>query len=641
MRRLVPLLLLLGCAAEPPCDPGAPPAPQLRLLTPSEYDATVADLLPFLVQGSCDDAPQCDLDAESCAGGVCVADPCALHTFVLPAPDGPHASVHAAGSFNDWPAAPADGWAMTWVPSQSLYFGKHVVADGEHQYKFVVDGSEWITDPSNSQVTDDGFGGVNSVLIQTCEGAAPPADGGEFSADFPQPGRSPGYAYDNDADAGLVTSVHVEQYLRAGESIAARALGQRDQLLPCASGCAEDWVRQFGPRALRRPLTDAEVARYVALIEAWPDFDGGVGIALQVLLSSPEFLYRFEVGEPDGDERRLTGHEVASQLSYFLWGSMPDAALFEAAATGALDTPEGIESEARRLLADPRSDAVLGRFGSQWLGVERVLTADKSPALYPQVDDALRHALLEETRRFVVDAIQMGPGGLDELLTAQWGYANAASASIYDVAAGVELGEVDLGPERSGILTQGAVLFANAHSDQSNPVRRGLFVRQTLLCHEIPDPPANAGGVPDVDPDATTRERFQQHSDDPGCASCHQYIDGIGFGFEVFDAVGAVRDTENGGPIETGGVITDLERIGEGTSATFAAAPELGAMLAASEAVPACVSRQAFRWSSGRHERTADDCAVETLARQFVTDGDLTELLVGITQLPHFTRRSP
>ncbi len=538
-------------------------------------------------------------------------------------------------------ATAADGWAMTWVPEQQLYFAKQVIPDGEHQYKFVLDDQHWINDPANSQQTDDGFGGVNNVLIQTCEGVAPPDDAGGFASNFPPPARSPGYAYDNDADTGLVTSVHVERYLAAGETIAARALGKRDQLLPCAAGCAEDWIRDFGPRALRRPLTEDEVGRYAALIDAWPDFDQGVAVALQVLLSSPEVLYRFEVGEPDGDGRRLTAWEVASQLSYFLWGSMPDDALFAAAADGTLDTPEGIADQARRLLADPRSDAVIGRFGSQWLGVERVLTVDKSLSLFPQVDKAMRHALLAETRQFVVDAVQMGPGGFEELMTARWGYANAASASVYGAtAAGTDLTPIDLGPDRSGILTQGSVLFSNAHSDQTNPVKRGLFVRQTLLCHAIPEPPANAGGVPDVDPNATTRERFRQHSDDPSCASCHQYIDGIGFGFEVFDAVGEQRDTENGEPIETGGDIADLERIGDGTFETFASPADLGAMLANSEAAPACVSRQAFRWSSGRMERTADDCNVQTLAQQFVQDGDLGELLVGITQLPHFTRRA-
>src|SRR5581483_8748966 len=213
---------------------------------------------------------------------------------------------------------------------------------------------------------------------------------------------------------------------------------------------------------------------------------------------SPSFLYRSETGELQGDGTyRLTPYELASALSYFFWGTMPDDALFAAAADGTLSTPQGVEAQARRLAADPRAVDQLKHFSVQWLGVERVLTEDKNPALFPAFDDNRRQALYAQTQSFFASAVK-----LEDLFA------------------------------DGGVLAQGSFLASYAHSDQTSPVLRGLAVRQRLLCQELGAPPPNVGNVPAIDPNATTRQRFSQHSSDPACHACHQYLDPIGFGFE-------------------------------------------------------------------------------------------------------------
>jgi hypothetical protein len=170
-----------------------------------------------------------------------------------------------------------------------------------------------------------------------------------------------------------------------------------------------------------------------------------------------------------------------------------------------------------------------------------------------------------------------------------------------------------------------------SHSDQSSPIRRGLFVRETLLCHEFGAPPANAGGVPDIDPNATTRERFAQHTADPACFSCHQYIDDVGFGFERFDAIGKYRETESGKSIDASGNMNDVNGLGSGTDALYASLPELAAIVAESRSAKACFATQVHRFATGRTESVGDLCALRTIEKAFeASDWDMRELVVNV-----------
>ena len=635
------------------------PARRLRLLNRREYDATVRDL--FFPASSppagiaCQADADCQIHAESCVGGACVADPCNLRAFTLPAGGQKHGAVRVAGSFNGWSTAGAD-WQMAYVPKADLWIVKHPLPDGTYPYKLVVDGA-WITDPTSASTQDDGLGGKNSVLTVSCSGGAPgsqgpgasPPAGFDPARDFPVETRPPGFAFDNSAEAGLVTSVHVDQYLKAAAALADLALQSPASVVPCdpsgdAKACSAQFARAFGRRAFRRPLTDDEVSKYAGLVTAQADFKTGVGVALQVMLSSPYFLYRFELGaaQPDGSFK-LTPHEVATALSYMFWGTMPDQALFDAADGGALDDAAGVEKQARRLLADPRSRPVVEVFASQWLGVESILVAQKSAALYPGFDDGLRRALAEETRRFVSHVVFDGTRKYGELLTAEYTFANEALAGLYGISGvvGAELTQVPTPPERrAGLLGHGSVLGAYAYADQSSPVRRGLFVRRNLLCEDFPKPPPSGGKVPAVFPGATTRDRFTQHSQDPACHTCHQYIDAVGFGFERFDAIGRYRDTESGKAIDASGDLNDVEQLGSGTHAPFDGLPKLAGVVAGSERAKACFARQVYRFTRGALEAPEDRCALAGVVTRFAESGhDLQELLIAVAAAPTFTSR--
>lgn len=633
---------ILGLATA--CDTPAYGPQKLRLLTRREYNATINDL--FGLSGpsgaSCSSDADCDVEQASCTGGTCVADPCNLHTFVMPAGGKQYGTVHVAGEFNGWPGTvAAGGYAMTYLPQKDLYYTKRTLQNGTYQYKFVLDEASWVPDPANPVKVPDGFGGQNSVLTKGCD-----AGGGSGSAtydwakDFPVESRPKGFGFDDNADAGLVTSVHVEQYMKAAEVIAQKGTADLAKIVPCdpapdPAGCAKTFVETFGKRAFRRPLSPAEVTKYTGFVTAQPTFGDGVRVALQVMLSSPYFLYRFEIGAPRGDGTfALDGWETASLLSYSLWGTMPDDALFAAAESGKLASAEGIASEASRLLSDARARGTMGLFALQWLGVERVLTADKSTSMYPSFGEAQRQAMAEETRRFVTHVVFDGTGKYDELFLGGYTFANDALAPIYGLPGG--LGQtpvkVDQPAERkAGLLGHGSVLASYAHSDQTSPIRRGLFIRQYVLCQEFGQPPANAGGVPDVDPNATTRERFHQHSSEPVCHNCHQYIDDLGFGFENFDAIGQYRTLENGKPIDSAGDMNDVEGLGTNTHAPYASLPELASILASSRSAKTCFATQYYRYATGRLETVSDVCGVRTIDDVFEASGfDMKQLVVGV-----------
>jgi hypothetical protein len=558
-----------------------------------------------------------------------------------------------AGSFNGWPKTiAAGGWPLVYAADRKLWTLQQKIPVGVHTYKLVLDETDWIADPANPNTQPDGFGGQNSVLTVTCEAGAVSQDP---TAGLPADTRPDEFPFDDHAQARVVTSVHVEEYHKAAQVLAERAVKDLAGLLPCdpsgakAAACAQQFVRSFGLRALRRPLLPAEEQRYQTLLLGRKTFADGVKAVIAALLQSPSFLYRSEVGDrqPDGTYR-LTAYEVASALSYLFWGTMPDQALFDAAAAGTLADAAGIERQARRLLGDPRSREQLATFAVQWLGAEAILTSPKSDALFPLLTPSVRQAMLEETKQFVAAVVFDGSGEsagrFDELLTANYSFVNESLAAIYGIAGvtGPQLRKQAYGKGgRAGVLGHGSVLGSYSYSDQTSPIRRGLLVRRRLLCQELPAPPPNAGGVPKVNPNATTRERFRQHSDNPFCRSCHQFIDSVGFGLERFDPIGAYRDQENGQPIDASGDLNDREALGTGESAPYSSSAELGQQLASSPRAQACFVRQYLRFARGYGEDVAEDlCTLNRLQTRFANSGRrIPELMVAITQSPDFVVR--
>jgi Protein of unknown function (DUF1592)/Protein of unknown function (DUF1588)/Protein of unknown function (DUF1595)/Protein of unknown function (DUF1585)/Protein of unknown function (DUF1587) len=404
--------------------------------------------------------------------------------------------------------------------------------------------------------------------------------------------------------------------------------------------CAERFVADFGRRAFRRPLSQDESKRYLDFYDAslkTRTHDATLRLLVRAFLQSPTFLYHGEFGIETTPTRKLTAFELASRLSYFLWDTMPDEPLFTAAGSGDLDSSAGLRAQIARMLADNKAKETLRSFHFQWLELERIDGLNKSQAAFSNWSPALAAAMRDETIAFVEHVFGQGDGKLGTLLSAPISFPSASLTAVYGLqTSDIVSGEpTRLNPEqRAGLLTQGSFLAVHAHPDQSSPVRRGVVVRQRLLCQSLPDPPNNVNNnPPEPKADATTRERFAQHTADASCSSCHALIDPIGLGFENYDAIGKFRTTENGKPIDASGEVLDADDADGAFKGTVALAKQL----AASNAVSECVARQWFNYALGRQDNAGDQCAVDALRDKFIASGgDMRGLIADIVLSPSF-----
>jgi hypothetical protein len=461
--------------------------------------------------------------------------------------------------------------------------------------------------------------------------------------------------FNNQATALGVTQLLAEQYMEASEAIAGRAAKGWSKLLPCdpakagQDACAAQFIRAFGKRAFRRPLAPAEAARLDALY-AWGeqqyDFSTGLQLVVEAVLQSPRFLYRVEMGMPDpvegqGDVTALDSWEVATRLSFLIWSSIPDDELFAAAEAGALGDAAAIEAQARRMLEDPRARDAVANFHEQWLGLGLIGTLNKDAAVYPTYTPALRPLWEKETLSFLDHVVfDDEKGDVKTMLTAPYSMMNADLAEFYGVTGptGKDFERVDLDPgQRAGLLTQASLLAVNSKPNQSSPIHRGKFVRERLLCQTLAPPPNNVNiQPPEVDPSATTREKFSQHSSDPGCTPCHKLMDPIGFGFEGYDGIGQFRTKDHGLPVDATGELTGTRD----SDGPFDGAVELAARLGESADVRECLATQWFRFGYGHAEEKADSCAMAQLQGAFrAADYNVKELLVALTRTDAFRYR--
>jgi hypothetical protein len=464
--------------------------------------------------------------------------------------------------------------------------------------------------------------------------------------DFPPEARALGF--NNIADGQTVTTLLAEAYKTASEGIAERATANLSSLLGGCSEteatCVDGFIQRFGSRAYRRPIAAAEVQRLRAVYDwgvANTTAADGVRMVMEVLLQSPDFLYRPELGagEAAPGVLHLSSYEMATRLSYMFRGSMPDQTLLDEAAADRLKTPEQVLAQAERLLADPRARETFKSFHGQWLNLEHVETIDRDPSVYAGYSDAIPGLLEQETQTFIDHVIFEDGGKLSTLLTAPYTFANSALASFYGLAgaSGDSFTKVATDPaQRKGLLTQGSLLAMHSAALSSSPVHRGKFVRESLLCQFLPPPPANLIITPpELNPNLTTRQRFEQHSADAACSGCHDQMDAIGLGFEHFDAVGRWRETENNLPIDDTGnlILTDVD-------GDFDGATGLADKLASSQQVADCMMKEWTRFTLGRSETTEDACSLEQTKAKFTAAGhDIKQLVLALTQTDAFLYR--
>ncbi|MFN8640965.1 MAG: DUF1588 domain-containing protein [Candidatus Binatia bacterium] len=415
-----------------------------------------------------------------------------------------------------------------------------------------------------------------------------------------------------------VTGAGFEQYEAIARGLAEQALdaAHRDALVPCAprdaaqadDACAAHFVRAVGGRLLRRPLTEADVAPRVALAAAGAralgDFHAGLEPVLTSLLLSPEFLFRIEAAEADpGDatRQRLTSATMASRLSYLLWNTTPDDELLDAAARDELVDDGVLARQVDRLLASPRVAVAVRALFADLYGFDEIEQGlvRKDPALFPAFNQTMIGDAEEQTLRVIVDQLLDQDGDYRELFTTRTSFMTRTLGLVYQVPvrspSGWEPYELPADGPRAGLLTHVSLLALRSHPGRSSPTLRGKFVREVLLCQDVPPPPgdidfskfAEEGGANR----RTARDRLTVHQTNRVCSGCHSLMDPIGLALEQLDGIGMYRETENGAAIDPSG---DLD--GE----PFADARGLGEVLARHPALGPCFVESLYRYAVGR-----------------------------------------
>ena len=423
---------------------------------------------------------------------------------------------------------------------------------------------------------------------------------------------------------------------------------------PAAAGedeaCADTILATLARRAWRRPVDDddLEILRiaYAAGREGG-GFEAGIERALQQLLVSPEFLFRVEAEPADvpaaaGGNYRVGDLELASRLSFFLWSSVPDDELLDAAAAGRLSDPGELGRQVRRMLADDRARALTDNFVGQWLQLRNLEAARPSQVLFADFDDGLRQAFRRETELFFESIVREDRSVLD-LLDADYTFVNDRLARHYGIpyVQGSHFRRVPVSGHRGGLLGQGSILTITSHPVRTSPVFRGKWILTNILGTPPPDPPPNVPALPDragayADRTPSMRERMAAHRDNPACASCHAMIDPLGFGLERFDPVGRLRDVdEQHLPIDASGVLPD------GTA--FDDVPGLrAALLARPDRFVGTLTEKLLTYALGRGLEPYDMPAVRAIVRRAADEEyRLSAVVLGIVEsLPFRERRA-
>ena len=412
-----------------------------------------------------------------------------------------------------------------------------------------------------------------------------------------------------------------------------------------AAACAAEIMANLARRAFRRPVAAEDVDRLLAFYEqgaAGGGFEAGVELALRRLLVSPEFLFRIVEDPPDlppGAAYALSDLELASRLSFFLWSSIPDDALLDAAVRGALRDPAELEAQTRRMLDDPRAEALVTNFAGQWLSLRNAAAVQPDEDLFPDFGEDLRQGFRRETE-LLFDAVLREDRSVVELLSADYTFLNERLALHYGVpnVRGSHFRRVVLDdPARGGLLGHGSVLTVTSHANRTSPVVRGKWVLENILGAPPPPPPPD---VPPLEAAATgrtltMREAMERHRANPVCASCHRVMDPLGLALEPFDAVGRRRTpNETRVPMDLTGALPD-GTVFEGPVGLRAA------LLAHPERFVTTVAEKLLTYAVGRGMEHHDAPAVRAIVRAAADDGyRLTTLVLGVVRSPPFRMRS-
>jgi hypothetical protein len=411
-------------------------------------------------------------------------------------------------------------------------------------------------------------------------------------------------------------------------------------------------LEKFAARAFRRPVTANELTKLVKLVElaisSGDRFDRGIQLAVQAILVSPEFLFHVELDSRGKNVAAkaagaaaiqwIGDFELASRMSYFLWTSMPDDELWRVTVDGSLRSPDVLDKQVRRMLRDPKAQALVDNFAGQWLQLRNLRTVNPDRGTYPSFDEALREAMIRETELFFA-AVMRGDLSLLDFLDADYTYVNERLARHYGISGvkGDQFRRVKLKDhQRGGLITQASILTVTSNPTRTSPVKRGKWVLEQLLGMPPPPPPPN---VPTLQEDqkaltaATVRLRMEQHRAKVSCAVCHSKLDPLGFGLENFDAVGGWRDKDGGAAVDSSGTLPSGE--------SFRGPAELKTILKAhTRQFTRCLSEKMLTYALGRGLDDPDRCAIDQIVKSLEADRyRFSTLILAIVKSDPFQKR--
>jgi hypothetical protein len=398
-------------------------------------------------------------------------------------------------------------------------------------------------------------------------------------------------------------------------------------------------------RAYRRPVTDGDVAPLLNLYKSGRsegDFEAGIEMALQGILVSTEFLFRIEKDPANvapNTAYRISDLELASRLSFFLWSSIPDDELLDAAERGQLKDPAVLERQVQRMLADPRSRTLVENFAGQWLQLRNLKTRTPNRDVFEEFDESLRQAFQEETNLFLESMVREDRSVLD-LLRSDYTFVNERLARHYGIpnVYGSRFRRVTLSDEnRMGLLSQGSVLLLTSYANRTSVVQRGKWVLENILAAPPPPPPPNANTTlkekSDDGKTLTMRQAMEQHRNNPACIGCHARMDPIGFALENFDAIGRWRTMDAGATIDPSGMLPDGSK--------FAGPAEMRkALLNRPQLIAYAVGEKLLTYALGRNLEHYDGPAVRKLVREAApSDYRWSSIVLGIAKSTPFQMR--
>jgi Protein of unknown function (DUF1592)/Protein of unknown function (DUF1588)/Protein of unknown function (DUF1595)/Protein of unknown function (DUF1585)/Protein of unknown function (DUF1587) len=466
---------------------------------------------------------------------------------------------------------------------------------------------------------------------------------------FPADSRVEGF--DTNAAAQAPSAALIEALQNAAIAASEAAMTTPEAFLGCLpksrseeDSCAAAFITRFGERAYRRPIEAEERQTLIDLYSGFrtdgETFSGAMTLVTQTVLQAPAFVYRLEAGAgPSASPGRtkLSSYEMASRLSFLLWNTKPDDTLLAAAKRGELTDETSLETQAKRLLQDKRARPALQRFHAQWLRFDRMDNLKKDASRYPVYNAQVGAAMVESVNAFV-ERTFFENGSLQTFFTDDHAYVNDTLAPIFGVPSpGAKLSWVAVDKtQRSGILTQPGILAGLAHELDGSPILRGVFTLDAFMCTPPPPPPANIPSLEAPNPakPKTNRERLELQHEVGACAGCHKAIDGVGFAFEHYDAIGQWRTKDSGFEVNAKGVFPDASQ------GTFEGAAELGQKLAVSASVQNCIAKQWYRYALGVDSRGVDQVQIDDIVTKFRSSNlNLQSLVLALIKSEAFRSR--